>query len=109
MPNPEYFPFSSVSADLLASDSFLSATNAGRSSSFQWFWDLFGSFKQTSPVVVPKYPQEPGDISLAAALQYTPATGLPALQKVVHEFTKKVYQPGYQDFATLVHTGNTDG
>ena len=26
-----------------------------------------------------------------------------------NEFTSKVYKPGYKNFATLVHAGNTDG
>lgn len=31
------------------------------------------------------------------------------LQKFIKEFSGKVFQPAYADFATLVDTGNTDG
>lgn len=33
-----------------------------------------------------------------------PATGLAALQKIIQEFSEKVYQPGYKNFTTLVWT-----
>jgi aspartate/methionine/tyrosine aminotransferase len=38
-----------------------------------------------------------------------PATGLAALQKIIQEFSEKVYQPGYKNFTTLIDAGNTDG
>jgi aromatic amino acid aminotransferase I / 2-aminoadipate transaminase len=37
------------------------------------------------------------------------ATGVPALQEFIKEFTKKVYQPGYNNWTTLISCGNTDG
>ncbi|KAF9462610.1 pyridoxal phosphate-dependent transferase [Collybia nuda] len=37
------------------------------------------------------------------------AGGLPQLQDIVKEFTRKVYQPGYDNYSTLIHIGNTDG
>jgi aromatic amino acid aminotransferase I / 2-aminoadipate transaminase len=37
------------------------------------------------------------------------ATGLPQLIKVQREIVEKIYQPAYSNWATLVHTGNTDG
>jgi len=59
-------------------------------------------------VVIPKYPDNPDDISLSVALQYGMATGLVPLQKIIKEFSGKVFQPAYENFTTLVHTGNTD-
>lgn len=43
------------------------------------------------------------------ALQYGMAGGVPQLQDVTKEFTRKVYRPGYDNYTTLVHIGNTDG
>lgn len=37
------------------------------------------------------------------------ATGAPQLHEFLMEFTRRVYQPGYKNFTTLVHAGNTDG
>jgi aromatic amino acid aminotransferase I len=48
-------------------------------------------------------------VNLAAALQYQPVAGIPAIQNLVHEFSRKVYQPAYENFVTLVNVGNTDG
>lgn len=46
---------------------------------------------------------------MATALQYGLARGIPQLQEVIKELTTKIFQPGYADFATLLHAGNTDG
>lgn len=112
LPSPDYFPFSSVSAEILVPDSFpLNPTKPGPSSSLSWLWKFFGakSNERTETITINKYPANPGDINLATALQYGVAKGLPELQQIIYEFTTKVYQPGYKDFATLVHVGNTDG
>ncbi|KAJ7591099.1 pyridoxal phosphate-dependent transferase [Mycena floridula] len=107
MPNPAYFPFSSLSAEILVSDSFPLSDDSG--SSFSWLWKLFGSgSERTSTVKVNKF-SKPGELNLATALQYGMATGLPDLQRIFKEFTTKVFQPGYSNFTTLVHAGNTDG
>jgi aromatic amino acid aminotransferase I len=37
------------------------------------------------------------------------ASGIPQLQNITKEFTRKVYKPGYENYATLIHIGNTDG
>jgi aromatic amino acid aminotransferase I len=60
-------------------------------------------------VTIPKYAAKPGDLCLATTLQYSPAVAIPQLQQIMYDFTAKVYQPAYEDFTTLVHTGNTDG
>ncbi|TFK55669.1 PLP-dependent transferase [Heliocybe sulcata] len=113
MPNPSYFPFSSLSADALVPDSFPVSTSSSQSSSSSWFWKIFGAGQpkeKTSSVTIPKYAKDPrNNVNLATALQYGTATGLVPLQKFLQEFTAKVYQPAYSDFATLVQTGNTDG
>ena len=51
----------------------------------------------------------PSSLLLYRSSQTGQATGIPDLQRFFKEFTSKVYQPGYKNFATLVHAGNTDG
>lgn len=63
---------------------------------------------KTTPLHIPKYPADKDEINLAVALQYGTAQGIPQLQKFIKEFTAKVYQPAYKDWANLVQTGNTD-
>ncbi|KAJ7283688.1 pyridoxal phosphate-dependent transferase [Mycena rebaudengoi] len=102
LPSPAYFPFTSISADVLVSNSFPLAPPQ-ESSSFSWLWKLLGGNKEkTTSVSVPKYSVKPGDINLATALQY-------GLQTIVAEFTEKVFQPGFKDAKVLLHAGNTDG
>ncbi len=121
LPSPDYFPFTSVSANILPVDAFPltvppAASPASTSSSpFGWLWRIFGggvgrSDDTTTRIEVPREPrQDDGGVNLASALQYSPATGLPRLQTFIREFTERVYAPAYDNWATLVHTGNTDG
>jgi aromatic amino acid aminotransferase I len=112
LPSPAYFPFSSVAGEALIPESFTLETSEP-SSAFSWLYKLFGSGshrkEKTSTVTIPKYSVNPDDLSLSTSLQYSPAVALPQLQKIIYDFTDKVYQPAYEDFTTLVHTGNTDG
>ncbi|KAH9022373.1 PLP-dependent transferase [Lactarius deliciosus] len=120
LPSPDYFPFTSVSANILPVDAFpltvpRTASPASTSSSaFGWLWRIFGGGAgrrddTTTRIEVPREPRpDDGGVNLAAALQYGPATGLPRLQKFIQEFTERVYAPGYDNWTTLVHTGNTD-
>ncbi|KAJ7700049.1 pyridoxal phosphate-dependent transferase [Mycena rosella] len=109
LPSPAYFPYSDISANVLVSNSFPVEPTQG-SSSFSWLWKLFGADKleKTTSVTIPKYPLRPEDINLATALQYGLSGGLPQLQKIVKEFTDKVFQPGYENYTTMLHAGNTD-
>ncbi|KAI5118981.1 hypothetical protein M0805_001120 [Coniferiporia weirii] len=124
MPSAAYFPLASLSAETLVSDSFAlspagadsapvsGASASDRGSGLTWFWRLFAQKKErTEHISVPKYSSSPPAeaVSLSVALQYGTATGLAPLQTFIREFTKRVYQPQYADFATLVHAGNTDG
>ncbi|KAJ6599100.1 pyridoxal phosphate-dependent transferase [Mycena vulgaris] len=109
LPSPAYFPFSDISANVLVSNSFPVEPAQG-TSSFSWLWKLLGADKEkTTSITVPKYPVRPEDINLATALQYGLSSGIPQLQKIVKEFTDKVYKPGYENYTTLLHAGNTDG
>lgn len=110
MPSETYFPFETVSADVLVPDSF-TLKETGQESGISWFWKLFARSNKpkTAPVSIPKFPEAPGDVNLAVALQYGTATGIPQLQKFIKDFVDKVYQPAYSDYSILVQTGNTDG
>ncbi|KAG6817459.1 hypothetical protein H0H87_008627 [Tephrocybe sp. NHM501043] len=108
LPHPDYFPFDSLSGDALVPSTFpLNVSKA--ESAISWLWRLFTNEKKLTTFEVPKYPAKPGDVNLAESLQYGLARGIPSLQAFIKEFTDKVYQPGYANYVTLVHTGNTDG
>ncbi|CDO75895.1 hypothetical protein BN946_scf184523.g4 [Trametes cinnabarina] len=94
----------------LVPESF-SVSDSQSESSLSWLWKLFGSShkEKTNSITIPKFPERPEDVNLATALQYGTATGLPQLQKFINDFVKNVYQPAYEDWTTLVQTGNTDG
>lgn len=111
LPHPDYFPFSALTAEALVPDSF-PLNSPEESSTFSWLWKLLGTGKakeRTTSVTIPKYPVKPTDLSLSTALQYSMATGLPQIQKIIQEFTGKVYTPAYENYTTLLHAGNTDG
>lgn len=113
MPSPDYFPLSTLSAEILVADSFGATPAASQDSSLSWLWKLFspGKKEHTSHMSIPKFstakPTEA--VSLEYALQYGTAQGLVPLQNFVRDFTARVYQPQYSDVTTLVHAGNTDG
>lgn len=120
LPSPDYFPFTSVSANILPVDAFpltvprVASPASASSSAFGWLWRIFGGGAgrrddTTTRIEVPREPRpDDGGVNLASALQYGPATGLPRLQKFIQEFTERVYAPGYENWTPLVHTGNTD-
>ncbi|KAF9259481.1 PLP-dependent transferase [Marasmius fiardii PR-910] len=113
LPDENYFPLSSISGDLLVPDTFpIEDQKATGSNAVSWFWKLFGkssTAEKTTTFTVNRFPDKPDDLSLSTALQYGMAKGLPQLMDVIREFTEKVFQPGYINFATLVDDGNTDG
>ncbi|CCL98270.1 uncharacterized protein FIBRA_00264 [Fibroporia radiculosa] len=110
LPNPAYFPFNNIGADVLVPDSFSLNTTGQDESSLSWFWKFFGRAgkERTTSISIPKFSETTEQVSLAVALQYG-GIGLRQLQAFLNEFVEKVYQPAYSDFSILVHTGNTDG
>lgn len=109
-PSPVYFPFDNLKADALVCDSFSTTARTQNKGALSWLWDLFSNTQvSTTPISIPKYAENPNEIDLAVSLQYGLARGIPQLQKFVQEFSRKVYKPPYDNFATLLHTGNTDG
>jgi aromatic amino acid aminotransferase I len=73
---------------------------------------LFGASskkeEKTTNFSIPKFPTAMGQVNLATSLQYGSATGIFQFQVFCKEFSTRIFQPAYDDFATLVHTGNTD-
>ena len=109
MPHPSYFPFSAIHVDALIPNSFAPITLEERQpGAFSWLWSMFGSKEQTVPFTVKKYPDHPGDINLATLLQYDTAEGSVQLREICKAFTARIYQPAYEDWQILLHTGNSD-
>ncbi|KAG8847837.1 hypothetical protein FRB91_011388 [Serendipita sp. 411] len=113
LPHPQYIPFESLETSLLRADTF-STLDGGNMS------PLDVPTKDGPPtdpkmldkerLVVPKWPSHSSeDVNISRALQYDLARGLQVLQEYLHDYSKRFFKPAYRDFATLVHTGNTDG
>ncbi|KAI0310919.1 PLP-dependent transferase [Amylostereum chailletii] len=111
LPHEAYFPFHTIGADILAADAFPLTAPRTESSPLAWLWRLFGASKERTTYVSVQKSAKAGDdgLNLATALQYGPATGLASTQRWTHAFSARVFRPAREDFATLVHTGNTDG
>ncbi|KAF9058171.1 pyridoxal phosphate-dependent transferase [Panaeolus papilionaceus] len=107
LPSPEYFPFDALRGDGLPANALSSRS---RDSNLSWIWNLFSAPSTTTLLLtVPKYPNNPGDINLASALQYGLANGLPQLIDFATQLTKTVFKPAYKEYAVTLHAGNTDG
>ncbi|KAF8655284.1 hypothetical protein AX16_003183 [Volvariella volvacea WC 439] len=108
LPNPDYFPYESISANALIPTSYANGESTGPLSRV-WGFLSYPFKEKTVPLSISKYPAKPGAVNLADALQYSKATGLPQLKELIDDFTKDIYKPAYSDFVTLVEVGNTDG
>lgn len=114
IPSPEYFPFETVSADILtpdhvALDSPRTPKKVSGPGLLSW---LFGAKKtETEKISIPKYVPDAKitDLQLATSLQYQAATGPPALPLFLRKYVETVYKPGYGDWDVLLNVGNTDG
>ncbi|KAM0789987.1 hypothetical protein ACM66B_005319 [Microbotryomycetes sp. NB124-2] len=104
LPSPEYFPYESISAQVLAPNAYKTTE-----SSFSWLWSLFSS-RPTTQFTIPKYEHDakPDSIQLSTALQYGTSAGLPKLGAFLREFTEKVYRPGYANWDIILNAGSTD-
>lgn len=113
LPSAAYFPFSNIGGQALIPESFpINASESSSSSSMSWLWNMFGGSskkEKTQTIFIPKYTSQTGGLSLKDTLQYGPTIAIPQLQEIMYEFSTKVFKPAYTDYATLVHTGNTDG
>lgn len=89
-------------------DTFPTKLSVESEGAFSWLWNLF-SQKPLNTISIPKYTDKPDAIDLASSLQYSMVSGLPQLKKFCMEFSKKIFQPAYSNFTTILHAGNTDG
>ncbi|KAH7105132.1 PLP-dependent transferase [Auriculariales sp. MPI-PUGE-AT-0066] len=109
MPDPSYFPFATIGGDSMVHDSF-SISPPEKPTLASWFWNLFGVSKdKTEPLTIPRFPEHPGDVSLAESLQYGPAVGVAGLQKFLEDFTRTAFPPAYKNWKVLVDVGSTEG
>ncbi|KAF3916015.1 hypothetical protein AA313_de0210396 [Arthrobotrys entomopaga] len=107
MPHPSFFPFDTISASTLSSDSFTDSMNSKLLSMFK---SIRGS---TQHLNIPKYSTTPqsDDVCLAKALQYGPCDGLPALLSFIKDFALNHQHQGnipYDSPSVVVTCGNTD-
>ncbi|SCV73613.1 BQ2448_6043 [Microbotryum intermedium] len=104
LPSPDYFPFDSISAQVLVPNSYKTTDPTLTS----WLWSFFKP--TTTKMTIPKYiPNATHDqVQLSSALQYGTAVGLPPLAKFIKHFTELVHRPGYVNYETLVNAGSTD-
>ncbi|ORY77211.1 pyridoxal phosphate-dependent transferase [Leucosporidium creatinivorum] len=104
LPSPAYFPFESLSGQALIPNSYKTSE-----SNFAWIKSFFESkAPKTTTFTIPKFADDAQAIQLSTALQYGTATGLPSLATFIHDFTAKVYDPGYSNWEVLVNAGSTD-
>jgi aromatic amino acid aminotransferase I len=111
IPSPQYFPFESLSAEILPVDHVpLDNPRVPKKQSNSLMEWLFGS-KKLETISVPKYVKDakPTDLQLATSLQYQAATGPPALPLFLRKYVETVYKPAYGDWDVLLNVGNTDG
>ncbi|KAF9534895.1 PLP-dependent transferase [Crepidotus variabilis] len=111
LPNPDYFPFDELTANVLAHDQF-PITPIGIATSrgtLDWLWNLFVTKPLKAAISVPKYSNQPDDIQLSTALQYQMAKGIPHYISLCREIVAKIHKPGYSNWEVLADDGNTDG
>jgi len=111
IPSPQYFPFESLSAEILPVDHVpLDNPRVPKKQSTSLMEWLFGG-KKLETISVPKYVKDakPTDLQLATSLQYQAATGPPALPLFLRKYVETVYKPAYGDWDVLLNVGNTDG
>lgn len=108
IPSPEYFPFESLSANVLAVDTMpLDEPRVPKKPTLlSWLWNKVPTTSFTIPKYVPN--ATPTTIQLATSLQYQAATGPPSLPLFLREYVQKVYNPGYADWDVLLNCGATD-
>lgn len=108
IPSPNFFPFETLSAQILTVDALpLDQPRVPKKPGlFDWLWNKVPTVSITIPKYVPN--AEPTTIQLATSLQYQAATGPPALPLFLREYVEKVYKPAYADWDVLLTCGATD-
>ncbi|KAF7309739.1 Aminotran-1-2 domain-containing protein [Mycena indigotica] len=112
VPDTEYFPIESITVEYLKPDSFpLKPTDAlpHGPGVLGWIANVLTgkSNKTTDSYTISRRlgPDDQSKFELKTALTYSPITGLPALETIVADWVKRVHQPAYSNYATLVDVG----
>ncbi|KAJ7077838.1 PLP-dependent transferase [Mycena belliarum] len=110
VPDTEYFPIESISIEYLKPTAFsLNPTDAlpHGPGILHWIANVLTGKTPTSNFVIPRRLQA-GDESkfeLKTALQYSPTTGIPAMDSFIREWVARVHKPAYNDWKTLIDLG----
>ncbi|WBW72671.1 aromatic aminotransferase [Schizosaccharomyces osmophilus] len=92
LPNPQYFPFREMGAEIPSIGSWVrGAENEGK----------------LSNVSVSMDSENQDDLPLSVALQYGKGAGCAPLSKFLKEHTQLIHSPPYKDWDILLTTGNT--
>ncbi|KAJ7449630.1 PLP-dependent transferase [Mycena latifolia] len=116
VPDTEYFPIESISVEYLKPSAFsLKPTDAFPHGSgvLGWIANVLtgkGSKTTEAPTgqfVIPRRlrADDESKFELKTALQYSPITGLPVADNIIHEWVARVHKPAYNDWKTLIDLG----
>ncbi|KAJ6518711.1 PLP-dependent transferase [Mycena sanguinolenta] len=120
VPDTEYFPIESITVEYLKPSAFpLKPTDAVPHGPGVLSWIanvLTGKGSKTTEAstgqfLIPRRLQanDPSQFELKTALQYSPVTGLPAAEKIIHDWVARVHKPAYNDWTTLIDVGSSSG
>lgn len=65
--------------------------------------------KKLSKIIIPRESDDPKVIDLKQGLQYSEIEGIPQLRKFTQDFTKRVNNPAYKEWSTIITGGAGDG
>ncbi|KAJ7672690.1 pyridoxal phosphate-dependent transferase [Mycena rosella] len=116
VPDTEYFPIESITVEYLKPSAFpLKPTDAlpHGTGVLGWIANVLtgkGSRTTEAPTgqfVIPRRLQanDESQFELKSALQYTPITGIPAIENTIRDWVARVHKPAYNDCKTLIDLG----
>ena len=97
LPHPSLFPFANMTVDVYPPSTVL---------------DPVQPTKPITPLdqlTILRVSAESNSMDLMTALQYDSGPGAISLRSWATEFTRSVFQPGYDDWDVILNSGNTDG
>ncbi|KAJ7204953.1 PLP-dependent transferase [Mycena pura] len=116
IPDTEYFPIESITVEYLKPSAFpLRPTDVlpHGPGVLAWLANVFtgkGSKTTEAPTgqfVIPRRlrADDESKFELKSALQYSPTTGIPAAETIIHDWVARVHKPAYNNWETLVDVG----
>jgi len=120
VPDTEYFPIESITVEYLKPSAFpLKPTDTLPHGTGVLGWIanvLTGKGSKTTEAstgqfVIPRRLQanDASKLELKTALQYSPITGLPVAEKIIHDWVARVHKPAYNNWETLIDVGASSG